>query len=114
MKKLITALTLAGLTIAFGSGCVTQQKQVLEKSTVFGFQAKTPGGTGYSTTLQIGLVRNEYFSQPTSTNPIYAPQFSSHVNAKLSAMSQTAIEDFSTLQQEVVTSTNQDTSITTK
>jgi hypothetical protein len=84
-----------------GTGCVTKQDQVLEKSTVFGFQAKTPGGTGYSTTIQIGLVRNEFWKNPTSTNKIFAAQYSSHVDAKLSVVSQSAKEDYSTLSQTV-------------
>ena len=95
-NAIICLALLAGIT-----GCVTQNKQVLEKSTVFGFQAKTPGGTGYSTTIQIGLVRSEYWSNPTSTNKVYAGGYSSHVEAKLSALSQSAKEDFSTLPQTV-------------
>ena len=94
---------LMGLVLVTGmTGCVvTKTNQVLEKSTVFGFQAKTPGGTGYSTTIQIGLVRNEFWSNPTSSNMIYAAQYSSHVDAKLSAISQSAKEDYSTLPQVV-------------
>ena len=100
MKKTMTIIGLAAL-LAGMTGCVTRQDQVLEKSTVFGFQAKTPGGTGYSTTIQIGLVRNEFWVNPTSTNKIYAAQYSSHVDAKLSAISQSAKEDYSTLPQAV-------------
>jgi hypothetical protein len=97
---LIGVLTVSVLTV-FVTGCVHQSDQVLEKSTVFGFQAKTPGGQGYSTTIQIGLVRNEFWKNPTSTNLIYAAPYSSHVDAKLSALSQTAKEDFSTKPQTV-------------
>lgn len=83
-------------------GCANlKDKQVLEKSTVFGFQAKTPGGTAYETVIQIGLVRNEYWSNPTSTNKVYVGAYSSRVDAKLSALSQTAKEDFSTLPQAI-------------
>jgi len=97
---------LAGILCLTGCGAL-KQKQVLDKSTVFGLQAVTPGTSGSGQIkLQIGLVRNEYYSNPTSTNPIYAAPFSSHVNAKLSLINQSADEDFSTLPQAVVTDTN--------
>ncbi len=87
-------------------GCVTQNKQVHEKSTVFGFQAVSPGTSGGQIKIQIGLVRNDYFSNPTSTNKLYAKDWSSHVNAHLSAISQQAEEDYSTLPEIVSTDTN--------
>ena len=105
MKKLLLFALCLCASVAL-TGCITRQDQVLEKSTVFGFQAKTPGGTGYSTTIQVGLVRNEFWKNPTSTNRIYAAQYSSHVDAKLSALSQSAKEDFSTLPQTVDNSEN--------
>ena len=83
------------------AGCVSHSDQVLEKSTVFGFQAKTPGGTGYSTVIQFGLIRNEFWKNPTSTNQIFAAKYSSHVDGRLSVVSQTAKEDYSTLPQTV-------------
>ena len=94
---LISAAILAGCT----SGCVSKTDQALEKSTLFGFRAKTPGPSSTSVEIDIGLVRNEFWKNPTSTNPIYAAQYSSHVDAKLSALSQSAKEDFSTLPQNV-------------
>ena len=113
IKMAVLAVALCGGL--FVTGCVTQNKQVLEKSTVFGFQAKTPGtASGTSVIIQIGLVRSEYFSNPVSTNAIYAGQFSSHVIAKLSAVSQSANEDISTLQQAVTVNTNEASVITTK
>lgn len=88
--SLILMVVLAAL-----SGCTaTKQKQVLEKSTVLGFQAKTPGSANTTLTLQFGLVRNLYWSNPTSTNPVYAAPFSNHVDAKLTATAQTGTEDF--------------------
>lgn len=83
------------------SACVSKTSQMFDKSTVFGFQAVSPGPSGSNIKIQIGLVRNEYWSNPTSTNKIYAAQYSSHVDAKLSALSQSAKEDFSTLPQTV-------------
>lgn len=88
------------------AGCVTTNKQVLEKSTLFGFRAKTPGPSSTAVEIDIGLVRNEYWSNPAGTNKVYAGPYSSHVNAKLSALSQTADEDFSTLPQKVSVDTN--------
>ena len=99
MKKLfaVVALCVSGLVIA---GCTaTSNKQVLEKSTVFGFQAKTPGtAQGTSITVQLGLVRNEYFSNPTSTNALYASPFNSTVHANLAILNQTADENYGTYQ----------------
>lgn len=95
--KNLLLLAMIGSSVTLGA-CVTQQKQVLEKSTVFGFQAVTPGGQGYSTKIQIGLVRNEYWSNPTGTNKIYAADYQSHVTAKLSAMNQSANETFGTFE----------------
>ena len=90
-------LTLAFIAAALIAGCVTQNKQVLEKSTVFGFQAKTPGTSqGTSILIQLGLVRNEYWSNPTSTNAVYAGPFSSQVYANLGLFNQTADESFAT------------------
>lgn len=101
MKKIILLSIALALT-----GCVTKNKQVLEKSTVFGFQAVSPGTSDSQIKIQIGLVRNEYWSNPTGTNKIYVGQYSSHVNANLTAIHQIADEDFSTLPQSVITDTN--------
>ena len=93
----IAALIATSIGLALLTGCVTQNKQVLEKSTVFGFQAKTPGtASGTSILVQLGLVRNEYWSNPTSTNPVYVGPFSSQVYANLGLFSQTADESFAT------------------
>lgn len=95
MKKTFFAC----LALLFATGCAKtlQNKQVLEKSTVFGFQAKTPGtAQGTSVTIQFGLVRNEYWSNPTSTNKVYAAAYSSHVDANLGLFNQRAKESFGT------------------
>ena len=98
--KIIPLIAVA-IAVAGLSGCVTRDKQVHEKSTVFGFQAVSPGTSGGQIKIQIGLVRNDYFSNPTSTNQLYAKDWSSHVNAHLSAISQSAEEDYSTYPQSV-------------
>jgi len=86
----IAALIAASVVM---SGCVVN-KQVLNKSTVFGFQASTPE-LGYGAiSVQLGLIRNEYWSNPTSTNAIYAPPFNSSVKADLHLTHQTADESF--------------------
>jgi hypothetical protein len=74
-----------------------KNKQVLEKSTVLGFQAVSPGQADMQVKIQIGLVRNEYFSNPTSTNAVYAAPWASHVKADLKMTEQTADETFSTV-----------------
>lgn len=118
MKNLINqirnflSILLFGCVLAL-AGCVTQNKQVHEKSTVFGFQAVSPGPSGGQIKIQIGLVRNDYFSNPTSTNKLYAKDWSSHVNAHLSALSQQAEEDYSTLPETVSTDTNGVSNVTT-
>ena len=98
MKKILAGCLIA---LVFGLvGCKTDltHKQVKFKETVFGFKAATPGPNGASIGITFGLIRTDYFSNPTSTNgPIYAGQFSSHVDAGLSASQQAATEDWSTL-----------------
>ena len=84
---------IAALFTATMTGCV-EHKQVLNKSTVFGLQATTPE-LGYGAiSLQLGLIRNEYWSNPTSTNPVFAAPFNSHVNADIGLMHQNADENF--------------------
>jgi len=102
MKKMFTSIGVAACvlaTVILATGCVTQGKQVMEKSTVFGFQAKTPGtSTGTSLLIQVGLVRNEYWSNPTSSNAVYAAPYNSAVHANLAPLNQTADENFGTYQ----------------
>ena len=112
MKKIIAIV--AALVAITLTGCVTQNKQVHEKSTVFGFQATTPGPSGGQIKIQFGLVRNDWFSNPTSTNQLYAKDWSSHVSAHLSVASQGAEEDYSTYPQTVSTDTNGIATVTTK
>ena len=92
MQKIILLPLLLALT-----GCVsfTEHKQTLTKQTIFGFQmANNPvtGVAGMIPQIQFGLVRNEFISNPTSTNPIYAAQISSDVDATLGILSQKVTE----------------------
>ncbi len=92
MKKILLIITLAILI----AGCTTN-KQIIAKSTVFGFQASTPAvaGTG-AMLIQIGLVRSEYVSNPTSTTNVYAAPLTTHVQANLNPLTQSATEDIGT------------------
>lgn len=85
MKKTLCLCASVAMLI---TGCTTY-KQVLFKSTVFGLQASVPG---YSA-VQFGLIRSEYLSNPTGTNPVYCAPFTSHVQANLNPISQSATED---------------------
>jgi len=79
------------------TGCIgfTTHKQVLVKSTVFGLQfSQSPTG-GLIPSVQFGLCRQEYFSNPTSTNAISAAPFTSHVTAHI-GLTQDADELIST------------------
>ena len=98
MKKILL-IGIAAIALSMVTGCVLNNKQVLEKSTVFGFQAKTPGtSSGTSILVQLGLVRNEYWSNPTSTNGVvYAAPFNSAVYANIGLFNQTADESIGTL-----------------
>lgn len=90
-----TLLAIAACLALAVTGCV-QNKQILHKSTVFGFQATTPELSYGSVTVQFGLIRSEYWSNPTSTNPVYAGPFNSAVNADLNIIHQKATENFGT------------------
>jgi len=93
MKKLI----LIPLSCLLLTGCLAD-KQVLMKTTVFGFNAQTPALAGAgAVVVQIGLIRSEYISNPTSkaTN-IYAAPLTSHVQANLNPLTQSATEDIGT------------------
>lgn len=95
MKKTILASTI--IASAFLSGCVVH-KQIITKSTVFGFQASTPMvGSAGAIAVQFGLIRSEYISNPTSigTN-IFAAPLTSHVQANLNPLTQSATEDIGT------------------
>ena len=93
MKKTLTVIMLAIVSLAF-AGCTTEHKQVLRKTTIFGFQATTPE-LGYgAVNVQFGLIRSEYWSNPTSTNTVYAAPFNSAVKADLNVLTQHADETF--------------------
>jgi len=103
MKQSTFIITLAAMAVSFAllaSGCVTKNKQVLIKSTTFGFKADVPVTTGGSTIgIMLGLQRAEYFSNPTSTNGTEtAAPFNSTVHANIAALNQTADENFGTYQ----------------
>ena len=90
MKK---AVFIPLIAIFAATGCVgiTTQKQVLVKQTIFGLQlANNPqaGLAGIIPAVQFGLVRNEYVSNPTSTNQVYAAPIEQNVNAKIGFLSQ--------------------------
>ena len=95
MKKLSTLIIMAA---AVGmTGCVinTTQKQVLAKQTIFGLQlANNPqaGLAGIIPAVQFGLVRNEYISNPTSTNQVYAAPITQNVKADIGFLSQSVDE----------------------
>ena len=75
------------------SGCL--HKQVICKSTVLGIQAQI---AGYGS-VQIGLCRNQYVSNPTGTNQIHAAPLRSDVTANIPALSQMATEHINALTQ---------------
>ena len=89
-------IVVVALMIMLLTGCAN--KQVLNKQTIFGFQAHTPGPNGSTFAVQLGLIRNEYFSNPTTTNPIYAAPFNSAVQANVAAFNQSGNESFGTYQ----------------
>lgn len=97
------------------TGCAGSKsnRQVIEKTTVFGFQAKTPGPEGTQLVIQFGLVRNFYVSNPTSSNAVNVAGFSSHVDADLTAMHQNSKESLSTLPLAVTTQTAPTNSVST-
>jgi len=92
MKPLLLSLILLPLV-----GCAhLENKQVHHKTTIFGFQATTPE-LGYGAlTLQFGLIRDDYFSNPTSTNRLYYAPWHSNVDAHLNAIRQSAVENYGT------------------
>jgi len=92
---ILSALTI-GCLLSF-TGCKLEHKQVITKSTVFGFQATTPSiGSSGAVSVQIGLIRSEYISNPTATNTVYAAPLQTHVTASLNPLTQSANEDIST------------------
>ena len=94
MKTKTLLLILAATLIV---GCKhNQDKAVLVRSTILGFEV-TPGGSGsMSPGLRLGLVRNQYLSVPTSTNHVYSAPFYSDTDAKLGVSQQTVVENIKT------------------
>lgn len=89
--------TLAFIAVLACLGCKNNQdKAVLVRSTILGFEV-TPGGSGsMSPGVRLGLVRNQYLSVPTATNPVFAAPFYSDTDAKLGVSQQTVIENIKT------------------
>lgn len=81
---------LFGLTLLVG--CAVSHKQVVVKSTVFGFQVGASPSGGPIPVIQFGLVRNEYLSNPTSTNQLDSAPLDSYVDAEMSAGRQGGLE----------------------
>jgi len=78
-------------------GCKNNvDKAVLVRSTILGFEV-TPGGSGsFSPGVRLGLVRNQYLTVPTATNPVYAAPFYSDTDATLGVSTQKVIENIKT------------------
>lgn len=100
LNRVEFSLMLTAIALIIGcNGCVIKGQQTLIKSTVFGFNAQTPGASsGAAIVVQLGLVRNEFWSNPTSTNTLSAAPYNSAVYANLSPINQTADEFFGTYQ----------------
>jgi hypothetical protein len=112
LLKLVVFLAVVAHALVFLTGCRSvRDRQVVEKSTVFGFQAKSPGPEGTQITIQFGLVRNFYLSNPTSTNAVHVAQFSTHVDADMTALHQNGKESMSTLPQAVSSSVSGSNSV---
>lgn len=94
-KLIIGGLMLA--TAILMNGCVTQHKQVYEKSTIFGADAKSPGPSGTTIELAVGLIRNVYFSNPVNSNGV-AATFHSTSHGDVGLFNQKADESFGTSQ----------------
>lgn len=92
MKTL--AIILAAVALV---GCKSNtDKAVLVRSTILGFEV-TPGGSGsFSPGVRLGLVRNQYLTVPTSTNPVFAAPFYSDTDATLGISQQKVIENVKT------------------
>ena len=95
-NKLALIITLS--VLVGSTGCIpfpTTQKQVLVKQTIFGLQlANNPqaGVAGIIPAVQFGLVRNEYVSNPTSTNQVYAAPITQNVQANIGMLKQDVTE----------------------
>lgn len=92
MRTLLLLLAAVALV-----GCKNNvDKAVLVRSTILGFEV-TPGGSGsFSPGVRLGLVRNQYLTVPTSTNPVFAAPFYSDTDATLGVSTQKVIENIKT------------------
>jgi tetrahydromethanopterin S-methyltransferase subunit C len=94
------------------------EKAVVIKRSIFGLElAPGIGGSSASSimpSMGIGLIRTELVTIPKCKSGETMPEFSNHVKAHFSFVSQDAEEDFSTLKQSVSTDTNQVTTVNTQ
>ena len=87
MKKL--------LLIAFGAlllgGCISATKQQSQEMDIVGIEATTPDilNIGTATKVAFGIIHERSWSNPTSTNLVYAAPMAIHTVADLGALSQT-------------------------
>lgn len=93
MKKLFLIPILALAVIA--GGCTTPPKtsQGYMKSTTLGIVIDWPATSSYPS-MKFGLVRDMWFSNPTSTNKVYAAPFHSDTHADLYLFHNVANEKF--------------------
>jgi hypothetical protein len=81
------------------TGCVTEHKQVYLKSTTVGLVIQTspqPGIGGLMPNVKLGIIRDVYLSNPTSTNSVYCAPFNEQATAKVGIFSQSGSENIST------------------
>lgn len=93
-----TRISIAALSLVLLTGCVQLvTKQVQFKSTVFGLQVSASPTGGAMPSIKLGLIRDTYLSNPTSTNgPVYAAPFVSSASGDIAPLHQTATENIST------------------
>lgn len=89
-----TLAVLAALTLV---GCArNENKAVLVRSTILGLEVTPGGSASISPGFRMGLVRNQYITVPTATNPVYAAPFYSDTDATLGISNQHVTENIKT------------------
>jgi hypothetical protein len=88
---------LAILTLICLAGCVRSRPNhiIASKDTVFGLDISSDPQSRYPQ-IRIGMIRRFFQQVPTSTNKVFAPDYSSHVDGVIRWTSQEVTEDFST------------------
>lgn len=85
------------LSLLLAAGCANNEnKAVLVRSTILGFEVTPGGSSAMSPGIRLGLVRNQYLTVPTATNPVYAAPFYSDTDAALGVSSQKITENIKT------------------